>query len=166
MRVKAMVDTGSQSSIISWKFFKRIKCETMRPTGIKLISTGGGSMLLNGVLKLEIQNENKVISQEFILVRDLVYDCIIGIDTLRLLNFKLQIGNIYLKTDDPQEENVMKIMSLKLQNTEIDTGDHKPIKDFRRRIPFFRRDVMEGLIQDMLKNNVIENLHRNEHSML
>ncbi len=67
-----------------------------------------------------------------------------------------ELGDFLLSSDDlfSLGEDVLGYASLVRHR--VDTGDHPPIKQPPRHLPFSQREVVSGLIDDMMKKGVIQ----------
>ena len=94
VRTRALLDSGSEVTLISGSFFKQIKSNPNVSAGrenpLEQFVANGGSLQNQGEVVFKITTKN--IKRKFVVVPNLGHSIIIGWDTIRDKNFILDAG--------------------------------------------------------------------------
>ena len=80
---EALFDTGADSSILSWEWFRKQKFGVkLRKDGRSLCTASGEDLKIIGIMDSKVEIAGKIISAEFLVVKGITTKCIIGANTM------------------------------------------------------------------------------------
>ena len=109
-RYRALVDTGAEVSLISERAWQKFHPQlSLKKTSLELNSVSGEALKVRGQIKLEFSIGGKKLSHDFIVVRDMSRNFILGVDFMKenrvRIYFdlrKIRVGDVYV----PYEEDI------------------------------------------------------------
>ena len=96
VRTRALLDSGSEVTLISGSFFKQIKnnpnVSVVRKNPLELFAANGSSLQNQGEVEIVFKITTKSFKRKFVVVPELGHSIIIGWDTMKEENFILDAG--------------------------------------------------------------------------
>ena len=96
VRTRALLDSGSEVTLISGSFFRQIKNDpsvsVVRQNPLELFAANGSSLQNQGEVEIVFKITTKSFKRKFVVVPELGHSIIIGWDTMREENFILDAG--------------------------------------------------------------------------
>ena len=108
-RIRALIDTGAEVSIISDRVFHNLQRHSKLQTNVnlELQCANGNPLQVLGVASLDFKIGNKIFKHHFYVVKNLSRNCLLGNDFLEkndvIINMKLRklkIGDLYVTLED------------------------------------------------------------------
>ncbi|KII74834.1 Transposon Ty3-I Gag-Pol polyprotein [Thelohanellus kitauei] len=179
INLNALVDTGSCVSILDSSIYNG---PGIIPKDLSFIAVDGHIIKPLGEAQVEFKLGDTIYSWPFVIMEKCNFNCIIGRDFIKSHNFTIDLNNpqilvkqarVVCQVSSTKQTSSSSLDQIKQKWTnifaksptdigftnalphKIDTGDAKPFKIRPYKIPKSQQNIIEGMIDEMLKSNII-----------